>query len=67
MSGDSDFVPEGWGRIAKPDLPPEVVEILRNLQRENTGWRRWFRRWKISAEPLRADARLVLRKYGYEL
>lgn len=25
------------------------------LAEENTGWRRWFRRWKYSSEPFRSD------------
>ena len=33
-----------------------VVTLLENLTKENKGWRRFFRRWAISDEPLRNDA-----------
>jgi hypothetical protein len=36
-----------------------ILNILDNLQKENTGIKGFFRRWKISHEPLRADARSV--------
>jgi hypothetical protein len=32
---------------------------------ENTGWRRWLRRWLISSEPLRNDAGYLLSEAGY--
>jgi len=37
-----------------------IYTLLENLCKENTGWRRWFSRWKISDEPLRGDAKHVL-------
>lgn len=34
--------------------------ILENMAKEETGWVRFFRRWPISHEPLRSDARNAL-------
>lgn len=39
--------------------------ILHNLAQERTGWRRWFRRWVYSDEPLRNDAANLLRQINY--
>lgn len=34
--------------------------VLNNMARENAGWSSFFRRWTISHEPLRHDARNLL-------
>lgn len=34
--------------------------VLGNMARENTGWRAFFRRWPISHEPLRSDAKNLM-------
>jgi hypothetical protein len=44
----------------EPQTADRVVSLLRNLSLENTGWRRFFCRWLISAEPLRGDAAHLL-------
>lgn len=47
-------------QIPEPTLE-RISTVLENLATENTGWRRYFRRWKISHEPLRTDAANILR------
>jgi len=37
-----------------------VITLLENMVRENRGWRRFFNRWQINHEPLRADAKNIL-------
>lgn len=38
-----------------------IKTVLENLSLENKGWKRFFKRWKISDEPLRNDARELLK------
>ena len=37
-----------------------MITLLENMTKENRGWRRFFSRWQISHEPLRADAANIL-------
>lgn len=39
--------------------------ILFHMALENTGWRKFFRRWYISDEPLRNDAARLIHDWGY--
>ena len=39
-----------------------ILSLLNHLTQENTGWKRFFKRWKISDEPLRHDARNLLER-----
>ena len=39
-----------------------VKNLLENLATEQTGWRRFLSRWKISQEPLRADSESLLKE-----
>lgn len=39
-----------------------IVTLLENLVMEEVGWRRWFKRWVINAEPLRNDAADILQR-----
>ena len=43
----------------------QAYAILHKLAQERTGWRRWFRRWVYSDEPLRNDAANLLRRINY--
>ena len=51
------MIPEGFADSA--------LTILHNLALENGGpwWKRMWRRWHISDEPLRNDAARLLRRY----
>lgn len=49
----------------QPVVSPQVIDdmvitLLENMTKENTGWRRFFSRWQINHEPLRADAGNIL-------
>ena len=46
--------------IEDPVLRLRLMLLLENLTLENTGWWRFFRRWQISDEPLRNDAKNIL-------
>jgi len=37
---------------------------LNHMRIENSGWLRYFRRWKITDEPLRNDAQALLNEYN---
>lgn len=39
-----------------------VKNLLENLATEQTGWRRFLSRWKVSHEPLRNDAANMLKE-----
>ena len=41
-----------------------AVLVLNHMRMENSGWLRYFRRWKISDEPLRNDAQALLNDYN---
>lgn len=43
----------------------QILNILDNLQKENTGIKGFFRRWKISHEPLRNHARAIFEELAW--
>jgi hypothetical protein len=43
-----------------------ALDILHRMATEQTGWRRLFKRWFYSAEPLRNDAANLVREVGYQ-
>lgn len=38
-----------------------IIMHLEHMVRENKGWRRFFKRWPINHEPLRSDAKYVMK------
>lgn len=43
-----------------------ALNILSNMTLENKGWKKLFRRWYISDEPLRHDAARLLNDVGWK-
>lgn len=43
----------------------QILNILDNLQKENTGIKGFFRRWRINHEPLRGDARELFKELAW--
>jgi hypothetical protein len=44
-----------------PEISKKLFKLLDNLTQENTGWKRFFCRWAIGADPLRDDAKELLK------
>ncbi len=55
-------------KVTDADFRDRAETILHNLALERVGpWRRFWRRWEISDEPLRCDAARLLREAGVHI